>query len=149
MKSETFMTRAAAAIVKYRWIFVLLFAVMIAFSFISVRWIQVEEDITFYLAEEAEARRGLTIMEDEFNTFGTAQVMVKRVSREEAAEIADQIRSVENVVLVTYDETENHYRDGYALYDVTFGDVTASEKSEKALADVKALLDDLQAKLEG
>ncbi len=142
MKSETFMTRAAAAIVKYRWIFVLLFAAMIAFSFFSVRWIQVEEDITFYLAEEAEARRGLTIMEDEFNTFGTAQVMVKRVSREEAAEIADQIRSVENVVLVTYDETENHYRDGYALYDVTFGDVTASEKSEKALADVKALLAD-------
>jgi len=142
MKSETFMTRAAAAIVKYRWIFVLLFAAMIAFSFFSVRWIQVEEDITFYLAEEAEARRGLTIMEDEFNTFGTAQVMVKRVSTEEAADIADQIRSVENVVLVTYDETENHYRDGYALYDVTFGDVTASEKSEKALADVKALLAD-------
>ena len=140
MKSETFMTRAAAAIVKYRWIFVLLFAAMIVFSFFSVRWIQVEDDITFYLAEEAEARRGLTIMEEEFDTFGTAKVMVKRVSREEAADIAEQIRAVENVVLVTYDETENHYRDGYALYDVTFGDVTASEKSEKALSDVKALL---------
>ena len=136
------MTRAAAAIVKYRWIFVLLFAAMIVFSFFSVRWIQVEEDITFYLAEDAEARRGLTIMEEEFNTFGTASVMVKRVSPEEAADIAEQIRAVENVVLVSYDETENHYRDGYALYDVTFGDVTASEKSEKALADVKSLLAD-------
>ena len=135
------MTRAAAAIVKYRWIFVLLFAALLVFSFFSVRWIQVEDDITFYLAEDAEARRGLTIMEEEFDTFGTAKVLVKRVSPQEAAEIAEQIAAVEDVVLVGYDETENHYKDGYALYDVTFGDVTESERSERAMDSVRTLLD--------
>ena len=140
MNSNNFMNRIAGFIVKFRWLFVLIFAALVAFSFISIPWIQVENDITAYLPDEAEARRGLSIMEDEFSTFATAQVMVKRVSREEAAELAAQLKSVEDVVLVQYDEAE-HYKDGYALFTLTFDDVTESERSERALDSVRALLD--------
>ena len=142
MKKESFMMRVSAAIVRYRWLILLLFLGAIVFSCFSVRWIRVENDITYYLAEDAEARRGLSIMEEEFSTFGTAQVMVKGVSPEEAADIAEGIRTVDNVALVSFDESEQHYRDGCALFDVTFGDVVSSEKSERALEDIRALLQD-------
>ena len=74
MNSNNFMNRIAGFIVKFRWLFVLIFAALVAFSFVSIPWIQVENDITAYLPDEAEARRGLSIMEDEFSTFATAQV---------------------------------------------------------------------------
>ena len=60
---NNFMTRLAAFIVdRRRWILAL-FAALLAFSAFSVRWIRVQEDITWYLPEDAEARQGLFLME--------------------------------------------------------------------------------------
>ncbi|MBO6041182.1 MAG: MMPL family transporter, partial [Oscillospiraceae bacterium] len=140
MNSNTFMNRIAAFIVKYRRLFMLLFAALVVFSFFSISWIRVENDITAYLLDAAAARRGLSFMEEEFSSLATAKVMVKRVSTEEAADLAEQMKSVEDVVLVSYEEAE-HYKDGYALFTLTFGDVTESERSERALESVRALLD--------
>ena len=81
---QNFMTKLAAFIVERRRWFLALFVAMIVFSVFSIRWIQVEEDITYYLPEDAEAKRGLFIMEQEFTTYGTAKVMVKGISPEEA-----------------------------------------------------------------
>ena len=135
------MKNLAAFVVNFRWIFVLLFLAMIVFSFFSIRWIKVENDITFYLPEDAEARRGLTIMEDEFTTFASARVMVKHVSEQDAGDIQTQLQAVENVALVQYDPTDN-YRGDAALFSVTFADVTESEASEKALEEIRTLLAD-------
>lgn len=140
MKQEKgFMNHLAGFVVKYRLFFALIFAALVVFSFFSIPWIQVENDITAYLPDDAEARRGLSIMEEEFSTLATAQVMVKRVSPEEAEDLAAQMQSVEDVVLVEYDEAEN-YKDGYALFTLTFGDVTESERSERAMENVRGLL---------
>lgn len=133
------MTKVASFIVNKRLFFVILFLAMIVFSFFSIRWIKVENDITFYLPEDAEARRGLTIMEDEFTTFASARVMVKSISEEEAAGIQEQLQEVENVALVQYDP-HNNYRENAALFSITFSDVTESEASEKALEDIRSLL---------
>ncbi len=140
--NSNFMTRLARLIVRGRWIIMLVFAALIAFSFFSFGWVHVEEDVTAYLAEDAEARRGLTIMEEDFVTLGTAKVMVKRVSETEASEIAEQIRAVADVAMVQFDLTEAHYIDGYALYDVTFAGEMDSEQSEAAYARIKTLLAD-------
>lgn len=139
---SSFMSRFAGLVVKGRWIIMLVFAALIVFSFFSFGWVHVEEDVTAYLAEDAEARRGLTIMEEDFVTLGTAKVMVKRVSETEANEIAEQIRAVADVAMVQFDLTEAHYKDGYALYNVTFAEETDSERSEAAYAQIKTLLAD-------
>ena len=65
---ESIMTRLAHFIVDARWVFLLLFVAMAAFSAFSFRWVHVEEDVAAYLPEEAEARIGLDIMEEEFTT---------------------------------------------------------------------------------
>ena len=143
MKTEknSFLTKLASFVVDHRRCFLALFAAMIVFTVFSVRWIQVEEDITYYLPDDAEAKRGLFIMEEEFTTFGTAKVMVKDLSPEEAQQLSEELSAVEDVVLVQYDESESHYKDGNALFDLTFADTANSERSEAALERVKELLE--------
>ena len=140
--NSKFMPRLARTVVNCRWIIFALFAALIAFSCFSLGWVHVEEDITAYLAEDAEARRGLTIMEEDFVTLGTANVMVKRVSDTEASEIAEQLGEIDGVAMVQFDLTQQHYKDGYALFSLTFSDTADSERSEAALAQVEALLAD-------
>ena len=52
----------------------LIFAVAAAiFCAVSRSWVQVNDDLTAYLPETTETRRGLKLMEQEFTTFGTAR----------------------------------------------------------------------------
>ena len=83
-EQKNFMMRLAGFVVdRRRWILAL-FAAMIVFSVFSVRWIRTEDDITYYLPDDAEAKQGLFIMEEEFTTYGSAKVMVKGIDKEEA-----------------------------------------------------------------
>ncbi len=142
LEKKSFMMRFAAFVVDRRKWILALFAALFVFSGFSVGWIQVEEDITYYLPEDAEARRGLFIMEEEFTTYGSAKVMVKDIGREEAEGLAEELSGVKDVVLVQYDDSSAHYQDGCALYDLTFADTAVSRRSEKALERVRDLLSD-------
>ena len=107
-ENKSFMTRLAGFVVdRRRWI-LLLFAAMLVFSVFSLRWIKVEEDITAYLPEDAEAKQGLAIMEEEFITYGTAKVMVKNISLEDAKALSRELSQVQDVVLVQFDESASH-----------------------------------------
>ena len=81
-------------------------------------------------------------MEEEFTTYGSAKIMVKNISQEDAAALSEELGRVEDVVLVQYDDSDAHYRDGKALFDLTFADTANSRRSEEALERVKALLAD-------
>ncbi|MBR5095152.1 MAG: MMPL family transporter, partial [Oscillospiraceae bacterium] len=139
---KSVMMRIADFVVERRRWILALFAAMLVFSVFSSRWIQVEEDITYYLPEEAEARRGLFIMEEEFTTYGTAKVMVKDISLQDARALSERLAQVEDVVLVQFDESAAHYRDGNALFDLTFADTPTSQRSEQALERARELLRD-------
>ena len=57
------------------------------FSCFSVGWVDVENDLAAFLPDEAESNLGLKIMEDQFVTYGTAQIMVANVSLEKARQL--------------------------------------------------------------
>ena len=50
----------------------LLYAFALIFSIVATGWVKVENDITTYLPEDTETRQGLTVMNDNFVTYGTA-----------------------------------------------------------------------------
>ena len=139
-KKSTAIENIARCIVKYRWLFCALFLAAIVFSVFSVRWIKVENNITVYLPEEAEAHQGLNIMEREFVTYGTAKVMVHGISQEQAKALSETLSGVRDVILVSYDDTQAHYKDGNALFELTFSDVAKAESSREALKAVESLL---------
>ena len=134
------MMKLAAFIVDKRNLFFLLLVIGVIFSFFSSKWIQVENDLKAYLPADCETRRGLDIMDDQFITYGTAQIMVENVSLSRAQELYELLKTAEGVQSIGYDEEED-YRNVSALYAITFDYSETDEKCLDSLEAVKQLLD--------
>ena len=59
-------------------------------------------DLTEYLPETTETRRGLTLMDEEMKTYATARVLVANVTYDIARDLADQIEDIEGVSAVDF-----------------------------------------------
>lgn len=114
------MEKLAAFIVDKRSLFFLLVVLGIVFSCFSQSWVEVENDLTAFLPDDSETSRGLAVMEEQFTTYGTAQVMIANIDPVEAQAVADLLGDLKGVQSVAYDETDQHYNNISALYDVTF-----------------------------
>ena len=139
-KRGSFMERVAAVIVDKRNIIFLIFAALSIFCAFSRNWVKVCDDITEYLPDNTETRTGLDLMDQEFTTFGTAKVMVANVTYETALELKEGIERLEGVKSVDFDESEKHYSEASALFDVTFVGDDFDPDSEKGLEAVKDYL---------
>ena len=144
MKNErtSFMDRVATLIVDKRGILFLIFIAAALFCAVSRNWVSVCDDITRYLPDETETRRGIDLMDREFTTFATAKVMVTNITYDKAQELSDLICEVEGVKSVEFDGTEKHYRAASALFSVTFDGGNNDECSIDALAEINRLLAD-------
>lgn len=146
MKKETgeksFMEKLATLIVDKRNIVLLLYAAAIVFSLFSQNWVSVCNDITAYLPSDTETRQGLSLMEDEFVTFSTSRVMVANITYEKADELKNKIKDIKYVDMVDFDDTEDHYKDGCALYDITLGSEDGSEETKKGYEEIRSVLKD-------
>ncbi|MDD6188620.1 MAG: MMPL family transporter [Clostridiales bacterium] len=136
--NESFMMRLATFIVDKRNLFFLITIIGIIFSIFSRNWIQVENELAAFLPDHSATRKGLDIMEDQFVTFGSAQVMISNITLKEAWDINERIKTMEGVQSVTFDETTDHYASASALYSITFD---YSEKDQACL-DALAMIEE-------
>ena len=139
--SETFMTKLARFIVDKRKAFYLIFIAAFLFSAASVNKVQVNNDITTYLPSDTETRRGLTIMDQEFVTLGSANIMVSNITYEAAEALSEEIAAVPGVSGVEFDDTEEHYHDAAALFTVSFEGEEQAPETIESLERVKLLLE--------
>ena len=140
-KDESFMIKLSTLIVDKRKGFYLIFIVLIIFSVIYMNKVKVNNDLTTYLPETTETRQGLDLMDQQFITYGTARIMVCNVTAQEAQKLADRLEQVEGVSMLTYDDSEDHYHDMEALYDVTF---RAESETEDAQEYLNGVLEELK-----
>ena len=139
--TESAITKLARFIVDKRKAFYLVFIAAVLFSAASISKVQVNNDITSYLPPETETRRGLTIMEEEFITLGSANVMVSNVSYDTARELADQLAAVPGVSQVAFDDTQAHYKDSAALFTLSFDGEETDPATVAAMEQVLQVLD--------
>ena len=135
------MKKVAAFIVDKRNLFFLLYVVALVFCLFSRNWVEVENDITTYLPDDTETRQGLTVMNDNFITYGSARVMITNVTAQRAQALADQIADLEGVSRVTFDTSEDHYRGAAALLDVSFDGTETDQISLDAMEKINELLE--------
>ena len=134
------MEKIATFIVDKRNLFFLLYAFALIFSIVATGWVKVENDITTYLPEDTETRQGLTVMNDNFVTYGTARVMVSNVTYETAENICSDLESIDGVTSVDFDDTTDHYKSASALFSVTFDGTTTDDVSVHALHTIRDML---------
>ena len=142
---ESFIHKVATVIVDKRYLFFLLYAFALVFCLFSRNWVEVENDVTTYLPADTETRQGLVAMNDNFTTYASARIMVSNITYADAEEINDEIGNVKGVDRVTFDHTEEHYRDAAALYDISFTGVLGDRSCEEALDEIAYILKDRDA----
>lgn len=134
-KGNSAFHKISEIIVDKRNIFFLIYIGLFIFSLFSQGWVTVCNDITEYLPEETETRRGLTLMNDEFITYATAKVMVINITYDEAEQLSEEIKELPCVTLLDFDDTEDHYKNGSALLDITLN----CEAGDEATADYESI----------
>ena len=76
-----FMMKLAAFIVDKRNLVFLLVGISMVFSLFSRSWVKVENDLTAYLPANSATKDGLEVMEQQFITYGSANLMVAKKNR--------------------------------------------------------------------
>ena len=140
-KKGSFISKAAAFIVDKRNVFFLLYAFAFLFCIFAMGWVNVENDVTKYLPEDAEIRQGYDAMSAYFTITGMGKVMVSNITYETAERIYEDMSAIEGITMVTFDNTEDHYRDASALYDVNFDGGNFDPISLQALDAIHQLLE--------
>lgn len=136
-QDKNFMYKLAEFIVDKRNLFFLIYIIALVFCIFSRNWVKVENDVTKYLPDSTETRQGLTVMNDQFVTYGTAQVLLANISYDRAQGAADMIEDINGVTSVTFDNTEDHYKGTSALLDVTFDGEEEDQISIDAMNEIK------------
>ena len=141
-QKDSVMKVIAKSIVKYRFFIMAIFLAAALYCGMSISKVKVNEDITAFLPEDTETRQGLTIMEDEFITYGTADIMISNITYETAEKLAENIGNMEHVTTVTLDDSPSHYVNSSALLSVSFDGTSDNEKIIYALSQIKDSLKD-------
>ena len=157
-EKPSFFEKLATFIVDKRNLIFFLYACAAVFCLFSRGWVSVCNDITEYLPDSTETRQGLTLMEDQFVTYGTARIMVSHITPEIAKELVSQIESLEGVSSAslgdgspgveeedsdepeTPEEIADYFRGTSALISVTFEGEEEDEASLAALQRIRTLL---------
>lgn len=140
-KKQSPLEQAAAFIVDKRKAFYLFYIGLAIFCVVANGWIEVNDDLTSYLPDTTETRQGLDTMEAEFTTFGTNRVMVDNIDYARASLLAQRLETLEGVKSVEFDDTEDHYQNGAALFTVTYDGAAEDQVSLDALERVREALD--------
>lgn len=129
--------RIARVIVKTRFLWMaLLFGLSILAAF-SLGRTKVNYDLTSYLAENTETKRGLDLMNGEFSPTAAMSVVLIDASEEEAAAQANQIATMEDVIFSVHDPAEGFREQdghGYRLISVSMN-ADADERILDAVED--------------
>ena len=88
-------------IVDQRMLVMIVFAAACVYCAMSISKVKVNEDITAFLPANTDTRRGLTIMEEEFMTFASANVMLANTTYDRAKAVADEIAELPHVKSAT------------------------------------------------
>ncbi len=141
MDKNPLLNKFAKIIVDRRNLLFLFYTIAIIFSLFSMSWVNVENDIVNYLDKDSKTRQGITIMNEEFTTFAMANIMVSNISYIHGEKIAHSIEEIEGVASIMYDNTEDHYKNSSALFNVVFLGEETDETSLTAMENIREIVE--------
>lgn len=114
------MKQIANFIVKFRYLILLLFVGLCIYSVWGMTQVEIEYSIASYLPQDTDTKQALDIMDEEFTTYGTARLMIRNISFEDADAIYEEIKDLDGVKSFSFENTKDYYSQSCALFDITF-----------------------------
>ena len=136
------MKAVATGIVNARFAIIAVFVLICVYCGLSIGKVRVNNDLTAFLPDTTETRKGLTIMEDEFLTYGTADVMISNISCQIAQRLADEISRYDHVASVDFDDSPAHFINSSALLSISFDGETDDPEIEAEMDHIRERLKD-------
>ena len=120
-------------IVEKRYIVLTTFLLITFLSSLLIKKVEINKEISKYLPNDSETRIGMDIMDDEFseNSSSTLNLMFKGLSTNEKDEILDELKKLDSVDEVLYDNTSDYNKDDYTLYIINTDVAVKDKKTEK------------------
>ena len=135
------MEKTANLFKKGKFAIVALFLLLSVVSVLLIGTVRINYNISDYLDDSTDTKISLGIMEEQFGLISNIQVMVKDVTPDQAEDIKDSLKAIENVVFVNFNsQNANYYKDGDALFVVLVDGNEYSDTAKAALADIEATL---------
>ncbi len=132
-------------IIDKRYFILIIFIILSIISVIVSKDVVINYDISRYLPKTSETRKGIDIMEDEFEeTTSTLNLMIKDLSEEKKDKIYNQLKEINGVSSVDYENNENYNKDGYTLYVLTIDDVEDSKLAKEVYDEVTEKYEDYE-----
>ncbi len=128
-------------LVKYRWLFVAVFAVLTVGCIVMMFFTEVNYDLSGSLPHDSGAYIGMEVLKGEFDDKGMTYVVIEDIEQEEANDFAEELSSVEGVANVVYVEMQN-YVDGNAIYTVSFDYYDSTEECFDSIERVMKFVED-------
>ena len=147
-KQPDIMHRIAAGIIRSRFVILLLFLAAGVYCALSVGRVRVSSDITIFLPADTETRRGITIMQEEFTSYASAEIMISNIPYETGVRLADRIAAMDMVADVAFDDSPSHYHNSAALFSISFkGEAAGSLSGDADDAGVLSTMQEIRTLL--
>ena len=123
-----------------------LFLIAAVLSVLLMGRVVINYDISDYLGDDTETKISLEIIESEFGSTGDVQVMIEDISPERASEVLLTLKTIPNVLSVSFDtESESYYKDGDALFVIVVDGDKYSDTALTVVEQIRDALDDVFA----
>lgn len=139
-KADDLLLRFSERIVKSKWICIIAFIILTIGCAVMIPFIEIEYDLTGQMPKESYTADALEVLKREFDDKGMAYVCLDGVTKEEATQIAGDIRKIEGVAVVTYVHDMN-YKNGKALLTINLSDYDSTTGAFETIESVINHLD--------
>ena len=124
------MKKVTAFIVNKRNIILIFFIILTGVCAILSNHVTINHDMAKYLTNTSSVRKGMDIMEDEFQEqkSSSLNVMFQGLKKSEKKKICQELENIKGVSSVTYDiDSSDYNKKGYTLYIVNISDTEDSK----------------------
>lgn len=152
------MEKIARFIVKRRKQIGIIFIILIVLNLMLMPLVNINYDLSEYVPDNQNAKKGLNVVKSEFGMQSFARVMVNDVTLLQAKDIKDQIALIDGVDMVIWlDDSidinrpvefiseellNDYYKDGSAIFEIMFDEDENSTRTSKAVGEIQKILPD-------
>jgi len=149
--------RLSEWIVKQRHKLLIGFAVLLLIAVYASNFVVTNYEMTKYLSPEMDSVKSLDVMKDQFGIPTNVRVMVKDISRQEAAAMKAEIARIDGIEsilwlddvvdiytpleMVNEEAIDQYYKEGHAMFYVYFTESDFTERTGLALKEIERIVD--------
>lgn len=118
-------------------VFIITFLILIL-SIYGIFRVNINYDMSSYLPNDSEVKKGMEVMTEEFGDMSSITVMFDDLNTEQQTARKKELEQIENVKSVTYLQDDKTYqKDNHSKYLITVSANTYSNEASKVLDEIK------------